>query len=200
MFRLRPIALLVLALPAAACDPGGAPWPDGVRVDQEPIQGRPRGQPFAVGEFQVTPVASFDVEARVLGRQRYRGGVESKLSPWDLFLGWGEMSDERIVGTMEFVQMNRWGSWRSDATDLPPVTELLDQSSNMHVIPADDTVRRLLAEIRAGDRVRLVGQLVDVDRDDGWRWRTSRTRTDRGDGACELVYVTRVEWLPAGQE
>jgi len=194
--RLQLLVALAAALLAAACDPGGPPWPDGARVDREPIQGRPRGPSFSVEDFRLTPVATFDVEARVLGRERYRGGVEAKLSPWDLFLGWGEMSEERIVGSMEFVQMNRWGSWRSDAPDLPSVPTLLNQSSNVHVIPANDTIRELLAEIRTGDRVRVVGQLVDVERDDGWRWRTSRTRTDRGSGACELVFVTRVERLP----
>lgn len=196
LLRIRAIIPLFVAVVATGCGPGGPPWPDGARVDREPVQGRPRGQPFSVGDFRLTPVATFDVEARVLSRARYRSGVESELSPWDLFLGWGEMSDERIVGAMDFVQMNRWGSWRSAAPGLPPVSDLLDQSSNMHVIPADDTIRDLLGEIRTGDRVRLVGQLVDVDRGDGWRWRTSRTRTDRGSGACELVFVTRVERLP----
>jgi hypothetical protein len=28
---------------------------------------------------------------------------------------------------------------------------------------------------------------------DGWRWRSSLTREDVGNGACELVWVERIE-------
>ena len=31
--------------------------------------------------------------------------------------------------------------------------------------------------------------LVDVDHGSGWHWRSSMSRNDTGDGACELVYV-----------
>ena len=34
-----------------------------------------------------------------------------------------------------------------------------------------------------------LGYLVDVDHDSGWYWRSSMSRLDTGDGACELVYV-----------
>jgi len=46
--------------------------------------------------------------------------------------------------------------------------------------------------------VALDGYLVDANRADGWHWRTSLTRDDTGDGACELFYVTSVD-VPAGQ-
>ena len=39
------------------------------------------------------------------------------------------------------------------------------------------------------DYLELKGYLVDVDHDSGWMWRTSMSRTDSGDGACEIVYV-----------
>ena len=33
------------------------------------------------------------------------------------------------------------------------------------------------------------GQLVDIDTDSGWRWRTSLSRDDTGGGSCEIVYL-----------
>jgi hypothetical protein len=33
------------------------------------------------------------------------------------------------------------------------------------------------------------GYLVDVSGPRGFQWSTSRTRTDTGDGACEIVWV-----------
>jgi hypothetical protein len=47
--------------------------------------------------------------------------------------------------------------------------------------------------VRAGEVIHLQGFLVDASRANGWRWRTSMSRDDTGDGACELVYVESVE-------
>ena len=43
-----------------------------------------------------------------------------------------------------------------------------------------------------GAAITLRGCLVDVSAPDGWRWRSSRTRTDNGAGACELMWVDEV--------
>jgi len=59
----------------------------------------------------------------------------------------------------------------------------------MHMIPADDLVRRSLERIRQGQLVHLKGFLVDASGPNGFQWRTSMTRDDTGAGACELVYV-----------
>ena len=68
-----------------------------------------------------------------------------------------------------------------------------------HIIPASDDVRWKLKMLRAGDHIRLRGYLVDVDgiRSDGatFYWHSSTTRTDTGDGACEVIYTTGIEWL-----
>jgi hypothetical protein len=37
---------------------------------------------------------------------------------------------------------------------------------------------------------------VEADTGDGWRWRSSLRRDDRGNGACELVYACSIEVLP----
>ena len=52
-----------------------------------------------------------------------------------------------------------------------------------------------LARVGEGDRVRVDGWLVQLDRPGGWRWRSSLTREDSGGGACELVYVCAVTRL-----
>jgi hypothetical protein len=60
------------------------------------------------------------------------------------------------------------------------------------MIPADSAVADALAKIRQGDTVHLDGWLVQIDRDDGWHWRSSTSRDDSGDGACEVVYVCSI--------
>jgi hypothetical protein len=49
--------------------------------------------------------------------------------------------------------------------------------------------------VRTGSVVRLEGYLVEARADDGWRWRSSLTREDTGNGACELVWVERLDVL-----
>jgi hypothetical protein len=57
------------------------------------------------------------------------------------------------------------------------------------VIPADATIARALGRLRTGQVVRLRGLLVDGKRNDGMIFRTSLTRQDSGEGACEVLYV-----------
>jgi len=63
------------------------------------------------------------------------------------------------------------------------------------MIPANETIKKDLDAIREGQLVQLSGFLVNVDASDGWRWRTSTTRNDTGNGACEIVYVEQVSFL-----
>ena len=65
----------------------------------------------------------------------------------------------------------------------------------MHMVPANEAVARDLSRIDEDDRIRIVGKLVDISAADGWRWRSSRTRTDTGNGACELVLLEQIHWI-----
>ncbi len=73
------------------------------------------------------------------------------------------------------------------------------QSSNNHLIPNDDAVREKIHNIKEGDYVRIEGYLVNIygQKNDGhyFKWNTSTTRSDTGNGACEIIYVTNVVWL-----
>ena len=66
----------------------------------------------------------------------------------------------------------------------------------MHIIPATDYVQSVIDDIRQGDVVELSGHLVNVESDtDNWYWRSSQTRNDTGNGACELFWVDDVHIL-----
>lgn len=145
---------------------------------------------FRMGEFVVSPLAGFGIEARVLGRRDYRFGTESSLSPTDLALGWQRMADPKNFGRLDITQSGRWYhyGWSSGEPPLP-LDEIIRSSANMHMIPANEQVARALSQVRPNQTVRLQGWLVEAERDDGWRWRSSLTREDSGDGACELIYI-----------
>lgn len=167
----------------------------GVLAAQAPYQGSAGSAAVQTMDgFEITPLASFSVHARVLGRKDYHFGREAELSPIDLALGWGRMSDEAVLKDISISQGSRFYYWRVNTFPIPR-EEIESHSANMHMIPADDHVSKDLKNIRVGNVVRLHGYLVEVKTADGWRWKSSLTRQDTGFGACELMLVQSVEIL-----
>ena len=142
--------------------------------------------------YTLTPLAEFATEARVLARERYRLDREAELAPVDLALGWGPMSDSAVLADIDIRQSGRFYYWRVEQFPIPR-GEIERHSANMHMIPADETVADALLDARPGQVVAFEGFLVRADADDGWHWVSSLSRSDTGNGACELVYVQRVD-------
>jgi hypothetical protein len=144
------------------------------------------------GDTTLTTRARFELTARVLSREDYHFDPGAFLAPEDLALGWGRMSDSTVLAKIAITQSNRFYYWHVDQFPIPR-REIETSSANMHMIPADKTVRRALEHVRVGQLVHLQGFLVDARRPNGWYWHTSMTREDTGDGACELVFVEQVD-------
>ncbi|MEO8803793.1 MAG: hypothetical protein ABI304_06550 [Rudaea sp.] len=66
----------------------------------------------------------------------------------------------------------------------------------MHLIPADAAVARELARARVGDVISFDGYLVEAVWPNGGKWRSSLTRSDSGDGACELAWIEHFAIAP----
>lgn len=165
----------------------------GITVVAEPVQ-TPLETPrqFQKAGYQVQTLAGFDIEARVLSVEHYALGRESDLSPVDLALGWGPMSDAGVLKDISISQGGRFYHWQVEAFPIP--REAIEtHSANMHMIPANEEIEERLAHIREGQIVHLRGYLVEATAEDGWHWRSSMTREDTGSGACELVWVEAVD-------
>lgn len=165
----------------------------GIMAPDEPIQvNLTEVEAFEFRNYRLTPLADFEVNARVLSSKNYKSGREADLSPVDLALGWGKMSDETVFDQISIRQLNRFYLWRTKQLTMPQ-REIETLSANMHIIPSNEQIERELKRIRDGDLVTFSGKLVRVDASDGWRWISSLTRTDTGNGACELVFVESFE-------
>jgi hypothetical protein len=146
--------------------------------------------------FELTPVARFEVKGRVLGQLAYDADTVAELSPVDIALGWGAMSDSRVLAHFEVSQGERFFYWRTEHAPVPRAT-IERYTTNVHAIPATPEIERRLRMVRAHDVVHLSGLLVNAYRPaDGYRWKTSIVRDDTGDGACEIVYITDLEIAP----
>lgn len=174
-----------------ATRPSAIPFTPGTSAVEAPLQREPaRPERWSRDDFTFVSLADFSLSALVLAREDYGFGVEAKLSPTDLALGWGRMSDGAVLDKLDISQSNRWYyyRWGSEGPPIPP-EEIIESSANMHMIPANDRVAAALKKVRPGQIVELSGKLVAITRDDGWRWNSSTSRSDSGGGSCEVIWV-----------
>lgn len=137
----------------------------------------------------------FNIQALELSKKNYSMDRESKISPVDLALGWGPMSNPAPLDLIKITQSNRFYYFSYNNT--PPIThrQIELNSANMHIIPANDDIQKALNKIKKGNVIQMQGYLVDATTAKGWRWKSSRTRADTGKGACELFYVEKLKLL-----
>jgi len=148
------------------------------------------------GDFQLSGVARYTICARVLGTKRYWDAPGSDLSPIDVALGWGPMSDQAVLDRLGFSMGNRFFFYQWQGTPPCPPGEIMRHAANHHVISATAEVKRAIRGLREGEVVALRGWLVDVTGPEGFHWNTSRRRDDSGKGACEIFYVEELLRLP----
>lgn len=146
--------------------------------------------------WELLPRAGYRIMARVLHSKQY-DDWQASLSPVDLALGWGMLSEPRIDNWIRWNQDNRWYTYQySSILSVPfPREYVRNHSANVHVIPATEGIEAILRELKGNEIVQLHGMLVDVEAQRGANriaFRTSLARDDEGDESCEIMYVESV--------
>ncbi|MBC8025514.1 MAG: hypothetical protein H7Y89_05960 [Steroidobacteraceae bacterium] len=149
------------------------------------------------GAFRLRPRAQFSATVRVLRREDYSLDRISPLVPTDFAVGWGPMSDSRVLADIEISQGNRFYFWRTEDWPIDR-GDIESNSANWHVIPENAAVGRVLDRLRTGSIVELSGRLVDIEAGDGGM-KTSLSRTDTGAGACEILLASSARELETGR-
>ena len=165
--------------------------PPGVFAPKNPAQvNTPDGKKWVKDGYYFDALARYTIRAKVLGIENYYFDDASSVCPTDLALGWGKMSDQEIVDKLEIWQAGRWYKWK---TDILPISqkEIETHSANVHIIPGNETAEYVLKEVALGNIIEMVGYLVDI-RGEKFRMKSSMSRTDRGAGACEVMWVEKL--------
>ena len=144
--------------------------------------------------YEMRALETFELKGRVLSRKDYSSGREADLSKLDLAMGWGAMADLAVVENIDISQRNRWYFWKAEQLPIPR-REIETHSANIHIIAANQGVEQKLKRISAHDQIKLRGELVEVVAEDGWRWRSSLSRTDTGNGSCEVLLLHELQWI-----
>jgi hypothetical protein len=147
-------------------------------------------------KFVITPKASYSISGEVLSRENYYGGTNALLSPCDIALVFGELYSDGLYRDIKWSQSGRWYWWRYGAS-FPKQDDryIARWSSNNHIIPATENLKKAARSVSCGDLVVLEGSLVSIDAkkgDETFWWRSSLSRSDTGDGSCEVIYLTKM--------
>lgn len=173
----------------------GNPKP-GIVAPLDPIQVNLDGSQKKVidiaPQFKVEFLASYKLKARVLSTHSYKFDTESEIAPVDLALGWKKMSDYAIYSKMDILQQSRFYFWRPKEAPISK-EEIIQSSSNTHMVPADNSIKDILEDVDKDDVIEAEGFLIHAFKPNGWQWWSSVVRTDTGNGACEIFYVTKLK-------
>jgi len=148
------------------------------------------------GTFRLRRVAAYEISARVVGVKRYSRGWESRLSPLDLALAWGELGELGTNAFISYSQRNRWYFFKSKAGCPFDINHIVSHSANHHIIPATHNLRLALNTVRKNDLIEIKGYLVSITGSKEGRpyeWNTSTRRDDSGGGSCEIVYLEALQ-------
>ncbi|OVE76497.1 hypothetical protein BVX98_05825 [bacterium F11] len=91
------------------------------------------------------------------------------------------------------------GSWTCYVKWPAGVSFDLYALSNNHLITDSDSIRNKIETVRKGDQVHISGNLVNYREVGNPYWRnSSQSRKDMGNGACEVLFVEKLEILNPG--
>ena len=143
--------------------------------------------------IKIKPVATYEINARVVSKRNYTEDWDGELMPVDLALAWGDLAKEEYHQFMNYHHSDRYFSWRSSRENKLNKNYIISHSANVHFISPNKNIENALISVGTDDRVRIKGYLVNVEGPSGQVRRTSLIRDDIGSGACENVYITKLQ-------
>ena len=165
----------------------------GVLIKGDPIQMVcPPVQLNDVSGHEIVEKAQFHLHGRVLHVKKYKD-AHSDLSPFDVAVGWGPMSDSAVLDELTISQGTRFYFYEYVKPPIPE-NEIISHSTNIHIVPADRKIASFINSLRVGSLVNFRGVLISAKKDD-FRWESSLSRTDTGPGACELLYLSQANLI-----
>jgi hypothetical protein len=147
-------------------------------------------------DIAITQKAAYRLCGIVVGRENYHSGWNSLISPVDVALCWGKLAENGTYKRLRWSQGNRWYFWRAGDEFGYNNDFVAQHSSNNHMIPATPNLAKAVKSLKEGDTVEMTGHLVDVTatkKSENYFWNSSTSTADRGDGSCEVIYLTRLK-------
>jgi len=173
---------------------------DEIDTSQDPVQtpykaDEPIIKEVKKGHFTIIPVAEYKISGVVVGKGAYSSDWDGEISPVDLAIAWGKLAEPGSNWYVTYTQGYRWYFYQYKPESPFDNAYIICHSSNNHIIPANENIRRAVKAVKKKDKVVLEGFLVNLKgiyKERPVTWNTSLSRTDSGNGSCELFYVSKV--------
>jgi hypothetical protein len=106
----------------------------------------------------------------------------------DLCVVWGDNVATGVFRDMHY-KNSTWTCWISTTDPVAHTAFVWDQLSNNHLLSHEESIQKAIKSAEIGDQIRFRGKLAKYSHAGGFHRGTSTSRTDRGNGACETVYI-----------
>ena len=150
--------------------------------------------------YHITPKYNYEMEGIVVSTHHSDAFLDMAHEEWrdylniaDLCVIWGENVKNSVYKNMDFNNGN-WTCYYSWPSAEVRQHFHEDQLSNNHLLTNNTSIKQTIMNVEPGDHIRIEGILVDyANPANGFNRKTSITRKDRGQGACETIFIERFD-------
>jgi len=178
-----------------------------IHVDlyRQPLQTDTEKKEFTLNymgvQYLIKPVKNYEISGLVVSHNNPFGFGDlyhdnKSFDTKDLCLIWGNNLINNDFHKVEFWNV----SWTCNFRYPPGINFEFDEISNNHLIAKSDKIRKKIARVKVGDQIKIKGTLANytsLNNESSWR-NSSLTRSDTGNGACEVILVESLEILKKG--
>jgi hypothetical protein len=161
-------------------------------------------EPFTVTNngtvYRIEPRYRYDLHGLVVSYAHHNGNYSlhrlwnDHINVADVCVVWSENANPADLNNIEFwngkftcnFQTGDAGTWERFREN---------RISNNHLLTDDSRIRKAIKQVRIGDQIRVRGWLVNYSNNAGFSRSTSTTRDDKGNGACETIFLRQFEIL-----
>lgn len=172
------------------------------RIEQAPRQDKtdkPEFEAHAGNQrYHIRPLFDYQLNGVVVSMNHAGSWVDIYHEDWadflnlkDLCVIWGDNVRSAVYRDMDF-ENTAWTCWASWPNREVGSRFQHHQLSNNHLLADRPRIQEAIMAARPGDQVRFGGYLAEYrNPSNGFQRGSSTSRDDRGNGACETVYVDR---------
>lgn len=173
-----------------------------------PIQRPTTRNPFTFTyrgtDYLVEPVAEYELYGLIVSHNDINSFIdiyhtEDSVDIKDICVIWGINARSRDYKNIKFWS-EPWTCWARWGPEGPGAFDI-QQLSNNHLLSDRLAVRKRIRDMTIGDQIYIKGLLVNYqEKAGGFVRRTSVTRTDDGNGACEVLFAEEARILKKGPQ
>ena len=177
-------------------------------LQNEPIQTKTQSKNFIFKylktEYFVQPVADYEIWGLVATHNNIHSIADiyhdkTSVDIKDLCVLWGSNVDSNNYHNIKFSSNAFICSYQTMSREASSKFDKY-KFSNSHLLSNNKTVRNKIRNVRIGDQIYMKGMLVNYAPKTNLRHlrKSSLTRKDTGDGACEVIFVNEIKVLKRG--